>query len=145
MAGDGERRRARIHDDALAVLHEFGRGSPDALLLVLLEPLADVERELRPAAVGHDRAAVRPDEPALGLEGQQVLADRDRGDAEPGGQIVHAGASVLLDDARDVVLAFAGEDVPRVAAGRQGHGAPLGRVRVVVRFRMGYRRTIERT
>ena len=62
VAGDGQGRRARVHDDALAVLDEGGAGGADPGLLVGLEPLADVERELRPAAVDRDRAAVGPDQ-----------------------------------------------------------------------------------
>ena len=133
LPGDGECGGARVHDDALAVAGRARGRRADPRLLVRLEPLADVERELRPAPVGHDRTAVRPNQAAVSLEGQQVLADRDGGHAEAGGQIAHAGTSVLLDDAGDVVLAFASEDVPRVAAGRQGHGAPTWSIRVVTR------------
>ena len=50
------------------------------------------------------------DEAVLGLERDEVLADRDRRDAEPGGQIGDPGAAVLLDDA--------GRSVP-VARGRR--------------------------
>ena len=108
-----ERRRARVHDDALAVVDERRAGRADPRLLVRLEPLADVERELGPAPVDGDRAAVGPDQPALGLEDDEVLADGDRGDAEPGRQVADPGAPVLLDDAGDVLLALAGEDVAR--------------------------------
>ena len=60
----------------------------------------------------------------LGLEGHEVLADRDRRDAELSGQIADPGASVLLDDAGDVLLPFAGEDVARGGAGGTGHASP---------------------
>ncbi len=36
-----------------------------------LEPLADVERELGPAPIERDRAAVGPDHAAIGLEGRE--------------------------------------------------------------------------
>ena len=72
-----------------------------------------------------DRAAVGPDQPVLGLERDEVLADRDRRDAEPGRQVADPGATVLLDDAGDVLLALPGEDVARGGAGWNGHASPL--------------------
>ena len=63
VASDGERRRARVQDDALAVLDEGRARRADPQLLVRLEPFADLEGELRSAPVDRDRAAVRPDEP----------------------------------------------------------------------------------
>ena len=57
----------------------------------------------------------------------EVLADRDRRDAEPGRQVGDPGATVLLDDPGDVLLALAGEDVAREALAGIGHASPLGR------------------
>ena len=123
VAGDVQGGRARVHHDALAVLDELGAGGADARLLVGLEPLADVERQLGPAPVDRDRAAVRPDEAVLALECEEVLADRDRRDAEPQGELGDAGTAVLLDDPSDVFLAFAGEDVAwRGVVGAHGQG-----------------------
>ena len=62
------------------------RGRAHARLLVPLEALADVERGLRAGAARRDGAAVRPDEAGLALEDQEVLPDRDRGDAEARGR-----------------------------------------------------------
>ena len=61
------------------------------------------------------------------LEGDEVLADRHRRDAEPRGEVADAGAAVLLDDARDPVLALAGEDVPVVVVRRHAPASPSGR------------------
>ena len=53
----------------------------------------------------------------LRLEHDEVLADGDRGDAEPGGEVGDPGATVLLDDPGDVLLALPGEDVARRGVG----------------------------
>ena len=149
VAGHGQGGRAGIDHDALAVVHEGGRSGPDARLLVRLEALADLERELRPAVVDGDRAAVGPDEATLGLEGHQVLADRDRRDAELRREVGHPGAAVLLDDPRRCVP---------VARGRRRRRARrwLGRSRLssrsdlrqrnrAMKVSIGFRRTVDRT
>ena len=71
VTGDRQGRRARVHDDALAVVDERGRGNADPSLLVGLQALADLEGELGAAPVDGDRAAVGPDESVLGLEGRR--------------------------------------------------------------------------
>ena len=136
LAGDGQGRRARVHHDALAVMDERGTGRPDPQLLVGLEPLADVERELRLAPVDRDRPAVGADQPALVLEPDEVLADRDGRDVEPGRQVADPGATVLLDDAGDVLLALPGEHVARRGAGWIGHASPLVRIGARAGFRL---------
>ena len=76
-----------------------------------------------PAPVDDDRAAVGAHETAIGLEREEVLADRDGRDAELDRQLGDPGAAMLLDDPGDVLLSFAGEDVARrVGAGTRGHG-----------------------
>ena len=100
------------------------RTDPD--LLIGLEALADVERELRPAAMRRDRAAVRPDEPAGGVEDDEVLADGDRRHGEPGGKIRDPGTAVLFDKTGNVVLTFSREDILRRAARGTGHGRSFG-------------------
>ena len=68
VPGHREGRRARVERDALAVDdHRRGR-TADRVLLVALEPLADVERALGAGPAGDDGAAVGPDEAALLLE-----------------------------------------------------------------------------
>ena len=124
LASDRERGRAGVHHDALAILHEGCAGGTDDELLVGLEALADVECEFRPAAVDRDRAAVGPDQPAVGLEPDEVLADGDRRDLETGRQLADANTAVLVDDAHDVLLPFAGEDVASGGAGWNGHASP---------------------
>jgi hypothetical protein len=110
VARDVERRGAGVEDDALAVLHERGRGRPDAPLLVALEPLANLERGLRPAGRPRcDGAAMGPDHARLSLEDQQVLADRDRGHAELGREVRHPDAPRVGDHLRDLLLALRGE------------------------------------
>ena len=99
-------------------------GDTDDQLLVRLQALADVERELGPAPVDGDRAAVGPDQSTLRLEAEKVLADGDGRDLEPGRQVTDAHAPLLLDDADDVLLALAGEDVARGGAGWNGHASP---------------------
>ena len=68
MTSDRQRGRAGVHHDALAVLDEGRGGRTDARLLVGLEALADVERELGPAAVDAMRTAVGADQAASRLE-----------------------------------------------------------------------------
>ena len=118
-------------------------GGTDALLLVGLEALADLERELRPAAVDGDRAAVGPDEPMLGFEHDEVLADRDRRHAELGREIGDPGTTLLLDDAGDVFLAFTGEDVARGGARWIGHASPSVELGIRARGFVGFRRTVD--
>ena len=103
------------------------RPRPDAGLLVLLEPLAEVERGLRAAALGDEAPPwVRCRRPSRSSVAQ-VLADRDRGHGEPRGEVPDAGAALLLDEAGDVVLALAGEDVAGRGAGRgRSQTSPLG-------------------
>ena len=106
-----------------------GRGA-DARLLVLLEPLAEVERGLGAIADRLQRPAVGARQAALALEHVEVLADRDRGHAEPGGQVPDPHAALLGHEAGDVVLAFAGEDIAGRGAGRDGqrqglHAVPI--------------------
>ena len=103
-------------------MHERGPRAPDEQLLVGLEALADVEGELRPVAVDGDRAAVRADDAGDGLEGDEVLADGDRGDAEPGDEVRDPGTALLLDDAGDLVLPLPGEHVHGRGVGRTRHG-----------------------
>jgi hypothetical protein len=86
-------------------------GRTDPPLLVGLQTLADVERQLGSASIHGDGTAVGPDEPMLGFEGDEVLADGDRRDAEPGCQVGDSRATVFLDDPDDVLLSFASEDV----------------------------------
>ena len=62
------------------------------------------------------------------LEPDEVLADRDRRDVEPGRQVADPGATVLLDDAGDVLLALPGEHVAGRGAGWIGHASPLVRI-----------------
>ena len=121
--------------------------APIRCLLVGLEPLADLEGELRPAPVDGDRAAVRPDEAVLRLEDDEVLADRDRRDAELGRQIADPGATVLLDDPGDVLLPLAGEDVARRGAGWERSRLSSGRAtaRVGDGVSIGCRRTVDAT
>ena len=52
MAGKVQGGRAGVEDDALAVVDQRGGGGADARLLAGLQPLADVEGELRPLASG---------------------------------------------------------------------------------------------
>ena len=87
-------------------------------------------------AVDGDRAAVGPDEATLRLEAEEVLADGDRRDAEPGRQLADADAAVLLDDADDVLLALTGEDVARGGAGWNGHASPPCGIWARWRFRL---------
>ena len=47
--------------------------------------------QLRPAPVDRDGPAVGPDQALLGLEDDEVLADRDGRDVEPGGQVARPG------------------------------------------------------
>ena len=53
---------------------------------------------------------MRSGQATLGLEGGEVLADRDRRDAEAVGEVADADAPVLLDEAGDDLLSFARED-----------------------------------
>ena len=106
-------------------MDERGTGRPDPQLLVGLETLADVERELRLASVDRDRPTVGAYQPAIVLEPDQVLADRHSRDVEPGRQVAHPGAALLLDDAGDVLLALPGKHVARRGAGWIGHASPL--------------------
>ena len=64
-----------------------------------------------------DRAAVGAHHSAFRLQDGQVLADRHGRDAELQRQICDTRAAVLLDEAADVLLAFAREDF----------GSPIGR------------------
>ena len=89
-----------------------------------LQPLADLEGDLGPAAIDGDRAAVRAQQSMLGLEDHEVLADGHGRDPEARGQLVDADATVLLDDAGDVLLPLAGEDVAGGGAGWIGHASP---------------------
>ena len=98
MAGDGERRRAGIEGDALAVRDHRGGGRPDLVLGVAIEPLPDPECALRTVRLQADGAAVGSDETALGLEGEQVLSDRDGRDGEHRGEVTDAGPAMLLDE-----------------------------------------------
>ena len=149
VARDGQGRRAGIEHDALAVAHERRRGGPDPGLLVRLEALADLERELRAAVVEGDGAAVGPDQAVVGLERHQVLADGDRGDAEPAGEVGHPGAAVLLDDPGDPFLSLTGEDVGRGDVGWGGHASPRGGHAAAKRgdpqVSFAFRRTVGRT
>ena len=118
-------------------MDERSSGQPDPLLLLGLEPLADVERALRSAAVGRDRPTVGAHDAIGGLEDDQVLADRNRRDPELVRQVTDPGPSVLLDDSDDVILSFPGEDIARGGAWRNRHASPLGaNLRPESRFRL---------
>ncbi len=78
VPGDRQRGRAGVQDDAFAIVDEGRRGRADASLLTRLQPLADLEGDLRPAAIEGDRAAMRPLQPMLGLEDHEILARRSR-------------------------------------------------------------------
>ena len=120
VPGHRQRRGAGVERDALAVDDHRRSSAADRVLLGSLEALADVERALGTGPAGDHRAAVRPDEAALLLQQVEVLADRDARHAEQAAELGNAGAAVLLDDPRDVLLALLGE---HVAAGRlDGHG-----------------------
>ncbi len=80
----------------------------------------------------------------LRLEADEVLADGDRRDPEPGRQVADAGAPVLLDDADDVLLALAGEDVARGGAGWDGHASPPCGSGHDSGVSIGFRRTVDR-
>ena len=125
VPGDRERGRAGVQDDAFAIVDEGRRGRADACLLARLQPLADLEGDLRPAAIEGDRAAMRPLQPMLGLEDREILAHGHRRDPEAGGQLLDADAPVFLDHAGDVLLSLAGEDVPQGGAGWFGHASPF--------------------
>ena len=109
--------RAGVEGDALAVDDEARRQPPDLVLLLGPLALAHLERALRAGGLrrgtlGRDRAAVSADEPALGLQGHEVLADRDLGDAEPAREVRDARTPLRGDELGDQVLALAGEDLP---------------------------------
>ena len=100
---------------------------PIASFSSALEPLADVER---PLGAGRGPAAtappwVRTTRPCRSSDGE-VLADGDARDAERRREIRDPGAAVLLDDARDVLLALLGEHV--AAARSRSITAPLAAV-----------------
>ena len=127
LARHGERRRARVHDDALAVVDERSRaGAPIAVLLVLLESLADVERELRAVAVDGEIAppcvrTTRRSASSATRSLRMVTVETPN----CVGEVAHAGAAVLLDEADDVLLAFAGEDIARDRGAPSGRSLPL--------------------
>jgi hypothetical protein len=134
VAGEGEGGGAGVEGDAFAV-RDHRRGLPaDGLLLGALEALADVEGALRTGPRGRDGTAVRPDEPALQLECREVLADRDAGDAEALRKVRDARSTVLLDEARDELLAFLGEHVGPARIDR--HVRPLRAGQVAARLRI---------
>ena len=81
----------------------------------------------------------------LGLEHEEVLADRDRGDAELRRQVADPGPAVLLDDAGDVLLPLAGEDVAAGGAGGIGHALLSVRRRRTDGVSIGCRRTVDPT
>ncbi len=107
VACDRQGRGRGVEDDAVAVLDQCRGGGPDARLLRALEPLADVERQLRAARrAGGDGAAVGPDEATLTLEDEEILADRDRRHAEASRQLRDAGTTRLGHDLGDLLLAL---------------------------------------
>ena len=145
LTGDRQGRRARVHDDALAVVDEVGGGNADPSLLVSLQSLADLEGELGAASVDGDCPTVGPDESVLGLQDHEVLPDRDPRHAELSRQIAHPRAPMLLDGPHDVLLALSGENVARGGAGWIGHASPPVRQQVERLVSIGSRRTVDFT
>jgi hypothetical protein len=93
--------------------------------LLPLEAIPDIEGKLGAMVAGSDRASVGADDAALALQDEEVLADRDRGDAETPGEIGHSGPPVLLHDPRDLLLTLAREDAIGHVCGPRGHGISL--------------------
>ena len=116
MTRDGERRGARVEGNALAVHHHARGQPPDVVLGVPLQALPHLEGAFRQLPDRADRAAVGAHHSTFRLQDGQVLADRHGRDAELQRQICDTRAAVLLDEAADVLLAFAREDF----------GSPIG-------------------
>jgi hypothetical protein len=76
------------------------------------------------------------DEASIRFEDDEILPDRDRGDAELGRQIADSSASVFRDDPDDVFLSLAGEDIALGRVGGNGHASPPASAGGTTRFRM---------
>src|SRR5260370_1160989 len=85
--GDRQCRRARVHDDALAVVDQGRRRGSDPQLLVRLESLADLERKLGLSPAARDSA--------------RAARERSEGAEQPGG-----GTEVEVRSNRAVVGAM---------------------------------------
>ena len=126
VAGDRQGRRARVHDDALAVLDERRAGGTDPPLLVRLEALPDVERELGPAAI--DARSLRRACAPGGRSDSSTTRSLRIVTAETWNcwrKVRDPSAPVLLDDPGDVLLPLTGEDVLRGGAGRSVTASPF--------------------
>ena len=129
----------------LAVVDE-GRGRrADARLLVLLEPLAEVEGELRAVAVRSDArrrgcAMSRPSPSRTTRSLRMVTVETPNRVARS----LTRTRPCSLDEARDLVLALAGEDVAWRGAGRDGQTNVSSRTRFAGTegFRVGCRRIL---
>ncbi len=117
--------RAGVERDALSVDHHRGSSRADGVLLARLEPFPDLEGSFGSLAINGDGAAVRTNEPALGLECEEVLPDRHGGNVKRGRELGDAGAAVLLHDPCDVLLALPGEDISPCAWSLHRCGHPL--------------------
>ena len=112
------RRRCRATASAV-VLASKAMLSPSTTMLAASRPIRSFASGWRRSRTSNalsgrlPAAAIAPPwvriEPALALEDLEVLADRDRRDAEPRGEIADTGSAVLLDEPGDQLLAFRGE------------------------------------
>ena len=110
VARDGERRRARVDHERRAVAHEAGRERADLVLRRRLDAQPHVHAGVGPRdGLRADRAAVRADEDAVGVEGVEVAADGVGGDVEPLGEVGDGHLPVLGHVGREVGLAARGQ------------------------------------